>query len=145
MVFRFHLGRPGDYTVYLRARSRLAQVYALSAWDSGEYMAGVQTKRLFDGLSYGILVGMLVYNLALMLLFRDRVYAYYLLNCAGALLSIASFNGHVARYLWPDEPGLAEWTYVLAPAVDRGRGPVRAPFSWTWRATHRWWTGCCSA
>lgn len=117
MVYRFHLAQPGDYVIYLRAVSRLAQVYALTAWDTGEYMAGVQTKRLFDGLSYGILLGMLAYNLVLLVLFRDRVYAYYLLNCASALLTIASFNGHVARYLWPDEPLLAEWAYVLAPAA----------------------------
>ena len=117
MVYRFHLAQPGDYVIYLRAVSRLGQVYALTAWDTGEYMAGVQTKRLFDGLSYGILLGMLAYNLVLLVLFRDRVYAYYLLNCASALLTIASFNGHVARYLWPDQPGWAEWVYVLAPAT----------------------------
>ena len=117
MVYRFHLAKPGDYVIYLRAVSRLGQVYALTAWDTGDYMAGVQTKRLFDGLSYGVLLGMLAYNLVLLVLFRDRVYAYYLLNCASALLTIASFNGHVARYLWPDQPWLAEWTYVLAPAA----------------------------
>lgn len=116
MVFRFRLHTPGEYTVYLRAVSTIGQVYALSAWDTGDYLAGVQTKRLFDGLSYGILLGMLIYNLALMLLFRDRVYGYYLLNCFFALFSIASFNGHVARYLWPDQPVLAEWAYVLGPA-----------------------------
>ncbi|MDD0811397.1 sensor domain-containing diguanylate cyclase [Curvibacter sp. RS43] len=116
MVYRFRLQSPGEVTVYVRAVSRVGQIYALSAWDTGDYLAGVQSKRLFDGLSYGILLGMLVYNFALMLLFRDRVYGYYLLNCFFALLSIANFNGHAARYLWPDQPPLAEWSYVLAPA-----------------------------
>lgn len=117
MVYRFRLAQPGDYVIYLRAKSRLGQVYALTAWDTGRYMAGVQTKRLFDGLSYGVLLGMLTYNLVLLGLFRDRVYAYYLLNCAGALLTLAGFNGHVARYLWPDQPAMAEWAYVMAPAA----------------------------
>lgn len=117
MVYRFRLQEPGVYTVYLRASSRIAQVYALSVWDVGEYMAGVQNKRLFDGLSYGVLLGMLSYNLVLLLLFRDRVYGYYVLNCGFALLSLAGFNGHVARYLFADEPLSAEMVYVVAPGL----------------------------
>lgn len=123
-VFRFQPAAAGDYTLYVRAVSQVSQLYALSAWDTGEYLAASQGKRLFDGLCYGVLFGMLLYTLVLLFVFRERIYAYYLLNCGFAILSIAGFNGHAARYLFADTPGWSEPMLVIAPALWMGFGAL---------------------
>ncbi|MEY4268591.1 MAG: hypothetical protein RIS90_3126 [Pseudomonadota bacterium] len=116
-VFRIHLPHPGPYTAYLRLVSQTSQPYQLSAWDPASYLASRQDKRLFDGISYGVLLALLVYTMALALVFRDRSYGLYVLSCGFALLTVASFNGHAARYLFPDWPTAIELSYVAAPSL----------------------------
>jgi diguanylate cyclase (GGDEF)-like protein len=116
-VFRVRLPQAGGYTAYLRLVSQTSQLYQLSAWDPAGYLASRQDKRLFDGLSYGILLALLVYNLVLTLVFRDRSYGLYVLSCGFALLTVASFNGHAARHLFPDWPAGIELSYVVAPSL----------------------------
>ena len=116
-VFRLHLPQAGAYTAYLRLVSQTSQQYQLSAWDPAAYLASRQDKRLFDGVSYGVLLALLVYNLVLALVFRDRSYGLYVLSCGFALLTVASFNGHAARHLFPDWPAAIELSYVVAPCL----------------------------
>jgi len=116
-VFRIHLPQPGSYTAYLRLVSPASQPYQLSAWDPATYLVSRQDKRLFDGISYGVLLALLVYTMALALVFRDRSYGLYVLSCGFALLTVASFNGHAARYLFPDWPLAIEMSYLAAPSL----------------------------
>ena len=117
MVLPFQLPGPGTYRFFIRADSSVGQVYALRIWKPAEYLVSLEAKRLFDGICYGVLAGMLIYNLLLLLTFRERIYAYYLLNCAAALLTIAGFNGHLAHYLLPDWPGATLWLFSAAPVL----------------------------
>ena len=117
MSFPFRVQEPGLYTVYFRVHSDVMQVYAPRIWNETDYLVSTDGKRLFDGLTYGILLGMLVYNLLLLSIFRERMHAYYLVTCACAVLTLASFNGHLARYLWPDTPALPQYLYIAAPLL----------------------------
>ena len=116
-VFRVHLPAPGTYTAWLRVATRIPQSLALSAWDPAEYLVSRQDKRLFDGVSYGILATLLVVGLALSFALRDRTFGWYVVSCASALLTVTSFNGHAAHYLFPDWPTLVERSYVLGPTL----------------------------
>ena len=116
-MFRVPLRQPGIYTVYLRIASSTSQVYTMTVWDAGRLLVASQTKRLFDGICYGILLGMLVYNLALLFVFRDRTSVYYLLSCTAALLAVAGFNGHVAHYLLGEYPPWVKLSLVALPAM----------------------------
>ncbi len=117
MSFPFRVLEPGLYTAYFRVKSDVMQVYAPRLWNETDYLVSTEGKRLFDGLTYGILLGMLVYNLLLLSIFRERMHAYYLATCACAILTLASFNGHLARYLWPDAPALPQYLYTAAPLL----------------------------
>jgi diguanylate cyclase (GGDEF)-like protein len=116
-VFLVRLPEAGQYTAYLRLMSRTSQLYKVAAWEPAAYLASRQDKRLFDGLTYGILLALLVHNLVLAIIFRDWTYGFYVPSCGFALLTIASFNGHAARYLFPDWPTAIELSYVVAPAL----------------------------
>lgn len=117
LAMRLRLAEPGAYTVYVRLASDTSQSYALQAWELTDYLASRDGKRLFDGICYGILFAMLVYNLVLAGVFRDAAYSWYVLTCAFALLTLASYNGHAAHYLVHDAPAWAVRLNVLAPAL----------------------------
>lgn len=108
---------PGDYRAYARVHADLTHTVTPVAWDLRDYQYERAHKRLFDGICYGVLLTLLVYNLALTAVFRDRSYGYYVVACAFALLTLATFNGHAAHYLWPRNPWLIEHSYQVAPAL----------------------------
>ena len=116
-AFRVRLNAPGQYTAYLRVVSKTSQPLTLTAFDLPDHMAARQDKRLFDGITYGILLTLLVYNLALAASFRDRTYVHYVLASAAALMTLVSFNGHGARYLFPNWPAAIEASYVVFPSL----------------------------
>ena len=116
-VMRLLLPEPGDYTVYVRLQGGSAPIFDISAWDAAQYLQWRQHKRLFDGICYGILLALLVYNLALSFTFRDAVYGLYLGQCLMALLTLASFNGHAAHYLWGQWPGWQERGNVVPASL----------------------------
>lgn len=115
--FRVRLNAPGQYTAYLRVVSKTSQPLTVTAFDLPDHMAARQDKRLFDGITYGILLTLLVYNLALAASFRDRTYVHYVLTSAAALMTLVSFNGQGARYLFPDWPAAMEASYVVFPSL----------------------------
>ena len=116
-AFRVRLNAPGQYVAYLRVVSKTSQPLTITAFDLPNHMAARQDKRLFDGVTYGILLTLLVYNLALAASFRDRTYVDYVLASAAALMTLVSFNGHGARYLFPDWPAAIEASYVIFPSL----------------------------
>ena len=103
-AMRLRLDTPGRHVVYLRLLSRTSQSLEVSAWDTAAYVQSRQHKRLFDGITYGILLALLAYNLVLAFVFRREGYGLYTLTCAAALFTLASFNGHVAHYLLGSSP-----------------------------------------
>ena len=114
---RLQLPEPGPYTVYVHMVGGTASNLDLSVWDTMEYLQWRQHKRLFDGICYGILLAMLAYNLALACIFRNRTYGMYIGQCAFALLTLASYNGHAASYLWGDWPWWQERAHVVLPSL----------------------------
>ena len=116
-AFRVRLNAPGQYVAYLRVVSKTSQPLTITAFDLPDHMAARQDKRLFDGVTYGILLTLLIYNLALAASFRDRTYVDYVLASAAALMTLVSFNGHGARYLFPHWPAAIEASYVIFPSL----------------------------
>ena len=86
-LMRLQLPGPGTYTVYVRLQGEATAILGLSVWDTAEYLQWRQHKRLFDGICYGILLALLVYNLVLAGIFRDATYGFYIGQCAFALLT----------------------------------------------------------
>lgn len=137
---RIKLPEPGVYSVYLRVQTNTAKTLNLRVWDTARYLAARPQKLLFDGLCYGVLLALVLYNLALVRGWRDRSTAYYVLTGVAAFLTLATYNGHTAHYLWPDSPWWIERSYVLAPALWVGFSALfgaafladGAPTRWRW-------------
>lgn len=117
MAWRFRLPDTREYTVYFRVESTFARFYAASVWDLSDYLQATQDKRMFDGVCYGLLLGLIVFSTVMLLVFRETIYLWYLVSCASALLALAGFNGHTLRYPFAHWPEAAGFFYSVAPPL----------------------------
>ena len=117
MAWRFRLPGPGTYTVYFRVESTFARIYDVSVWEPADYLQSTQDKRMFDGVSYGVLIGLMVYGLVLFKVFGEGLYGFYMLSCACGVLALASINGHALRYPFAHWPAAAGFAYTAGPAL----------------------------
>ncbi|MFN4121643.1 MAG: diguanylate cyclase [Acidovorax sp.] len=117
MAWRFRLPDDGVYTVYFRVESTFARFYAARVWDVADYLQATQDKRMYDGVCYGLLMGLAVFSAMMLLVFREGIYAWYLASCIAALLALAGFNGHTLRYPFAHWPAAAGFFYSVAPPL----------------------------
>ncbi|MEO7391520.1 MAG: 7TM diverse intracellular signaling domain-containing protein [Ramlibacter sp.] len=104
-VLPVHLAPSADSTIYLRLRSEgtvsapatLWQPAALWRHDQGNYAA--------LSLYFGLLIGLLLYNLLLFISVRDIGYLIYVAFVASMGVGQAALTGLGAQFLWP------EWTW----------------------------------
>lgn len=117
LTFLLDLPQAGTYTVYLRVQSSIDQHMTPTLWHESDLHLARQHQRLFDGVVYGALVAFLFAALALWLSFREPPFAWFGAMSGAALLTLLSFNGHAAQYLWPNSPWWIEHSYVSFPAL----------------------------
>lgn len=91
-------------TLYLRLQSQGSIQAPLTLWSNTAYMEEQPSRIYVLGLIYGVLLGMLVYNLFIFLSVRDRSYLFYILYIASFGLYQLSVNGAAVEFLWPQSP-----------------------------------------
>ncbi|MDI2592155.1 7TM diverse intracellular signaling domain-containing protein [Pseudomonas sp. 681] len=99
-------------TVYLRLQSEGSIQAPITLWSSTAYLEDQPLRLYVLGLIYGVLLGMLVYNLFIFLSVRDTSYLYYIFYIASFGLYQLSVNGAAAQYFWPNNPW---WTNASTP------------------------------
>ncbi len=104
---------PGEQkTVYLRLQSEGSIQAPLTLWSSTAYLEQQPLRLYVLGLIYGVLLGMLVYNLFIYLSVRDTSYLYYILYIASFGMYQLSVNGAAVEYFWPNSPW---WANAATP------------------------------
>ncbi|MCU1770643.1 hybrid sensor histidine kinase/response regulator [Pseudomonas sp. 13B_3.2_Bac1] len=99
-------------TVYLRLASEGSIQAPVTLWSSTAYLEDQPVRLYVLGIIYGVLLGMLVYNLFIYLSVRDTSYLYYIFYIASFGLYQLSVNGAAVEYFWPDNPW---WTNASTP------------------------------
>ena len=99
---------PGSTTCYLRVRTASAMSIPLSIMSREDLFRRTMTDNWVNGLFYGMLIIMLVYNLFLFLTIRAKDYLFYSLYIAAFLMASVAIRGHGAQYLWPGTPLLSD-------------------------------------
>ncbi|WP_339530248.1 hybrid sensor histidine kinase/response regulator [Pseudomonas mucidolens] len=104
---------PGDHkTLYLRLQSEGSIQAPLTLWSSTAYLEEQPVRLYVLGVIYGVLLGMLVYNLFIYLSVRDTSYLYYIFYIASFGMYQLSVNGAAVEYFWPDNPW---WANAATP------------------------------
>ena len=96
---------PGQrQTVYLRLASQGSVQAPLTLWSAQSYLEAQPERIYILGLIYGVLLGMLFYNLFIYISVRDTSYLYYIFYIASFGLYQLSVNGAAVQYFWPNNP-----------------------------------------
>lgn len=99
-------------SVYLRLASEGSIQAPVTLWSSTAYLEDQPVRLYVLGIIYGVLLGMLVYNLFIYLSVRDTSYLYYIFYIASFGLYQLSVNGAAVEYFWPNNPW---WANAATP------------------------------
>ncbi|WP_213875432.1 hybrid sensor histidine kinase/response regulator [Pseudomonas sp. dw_358] len=99
-------------TVYLRLQSEGSIQAPLTLWSNTAYLEEQPSRIYVLGAIYGVLLGMVVYNLFIFVSVRDRSYLFYILYIASFGLYQLSVNGFAVQFLWPESPW---WANAATP------------------------------
>jgi len=106
IYFRLPLKAGETYRFFLRAQGRSGVILPLVMFDEEAFRQhSVREARVF-GLFYGLLGTMVIYNLVLLLLLRDRTYAVYLLLILTAAFLQLVLDGYARPLLYPNHGDL---------------------------------------
>lgn len=99
-------------TLYLRLQSEGSIQAPVTLWSSTAFLEEQPVRLYVLGLIYGVLLGMLVYNLFIYLSVRDTSYLYYIFYIASFGMYQLSVNGAAVQYFWPNDPW---WANAATP------------------------------
>ncbi|RBL64989.1 hybrid sensor histidine kinase/response regulator, partial [Pseudomonas sp. MWU13-2625] len=121
-------------TIYLRLASEGSIQAPVSLWSSSAYLEAQPVRLYVLGLIYGVLLGMLVYNLFIYLSVRDTSYLYYIVYIASFGLYQLSVNGAAVEYFWPNSPW---WANAATPFFIGSAGLFGSQFARSFLQTAR--------
>ncbi|MBD8527691.1 sensor domain-containing diguanylate cyclase [Pseudomarimonas arenosa] len=116
--FSQELHAPGRYEFYLRARSQSSMQIPLVWTRSAEYFERSQLTILGIGAYFGILAGLLAYNLILYISVRDRNFLFYVLYAASVGWMLLNLTGLGFQLLWPNAPDWNNLAVLLSMACS---------------------------
>ena len=104
---------PGKQKVYyLRINAVTTLQLNLYVYNRSAYIKIAGRQLVFYGIYYGIFTVLIVYNLFLFLILRDRSYLLYLFYILSYGAYQFSANRLASQYFWPTQGG---WTYTVLP------------------------------
>jgi signal transduction histidine kinase len=71
---------------------------------------------LFDGVYFGFIFLMFLYNLILYFLVKDKLYLYYVFYVLCMTMMMAHFKGYTFEFLWPETPQLNNYFSIIYTA-----------------------------
>ena len=86
-------------TLLWRLESEPMFEFKLTAWNPGTFAARDQHEQLFDGILYGILLVMSLYNFFLFLSTKEKSYLYFVLYSLSTTYLLAAQEGHLYQYI----------------------------------------------
>lgn len=113
-VLRVHLPDGPAHTLYLRVTSEGPVSVPARLWRPESLWAADQATFAALSLYFGLLLGLLLYNLLLFVTVRDRVFLYYVGFVAAMGVAQAALTGLGPRFVWP------EWTWWTNAAPNVG-------------------------
>ena len=116
-VFPLTLAPEEQNTLYMRVRTSGSHQVPMSLWQPEAFYQANERDMVGRSLFYGMLVAVIIFNLFLFTLLRERAYGYYVLTNITILILIASLHGTAFQYLYPSWPGVHERVTLLASGI----------------------------
>lgn len=112
-IFNLDLPPHSERTYYLRYASAGPINIGLSLSSPQTLLERISLEQLGYGFYYGAFISLVLYNLFMYLVVRDRAFLFYLLYVSCYGLYMAVHNGLTYQFLWPQSPRLANDSLLL--------------------------------
>ncbi|HET8706910.1 MAG TPA: 7TM diverse intracellular signaling domain-containing protein [Pseudomonadales bacterium] len=99
---------------YLRVKSTSALQVPMTLWDRETFEQRAQRDNILVGSYFGLVLGIMLYNLFLFATLREKRILYYVLWVGSATLFTAAYTGVAYEYLWPNAIYWNEKSVVFA-------------------------------
>ncbi|MDX1437805.1 MAG: 7TM diverse intracellular signaling domain-containing protein, partial [Anaerolineales bacterium] len=113
IIFNLHLPPQSQETFYLRFQSGASMTMDLKLWEKDTFLAASQVNQVWNGIFYGLLIGLFAYNLFLLVSFREATYLYFEILLGASILFFLSYDGFAEIYLFPDHYFLVRYSMPL--------------------------------
>ena len=112
--FAFKLAQGQHVRTLLRVQTDSSVQVPIAIYSDHAFLETHQRSQLGLGVYYGVLIGLLLYNLLIFMSVRDRSYPYYIGYVALFGLALACLNGISYQILWPTWPVWDDAVLLLA-------------------------------
>lgn len=107
-LFRLKLASEGITEVFLRIHSSTSIIAPLTLWRTDAFYQKSLRNSLFSGLIFGVFISLMLYNLFLFPVVKDKAYLWFSLYLGGFVFFQMAHQGYARLYLWPEFPVLAD-------------------------------------
>jgi len=104
-IFEFNILPGQSETIYLRVQSISSVQVPITFWHRDAFLRTSSKIQLLNGLFYGAMLLMILYQLFLFLSIRDKITFYYVLTLLTMVNVVAFFQGYSFLYVYPKSPG----------------------------------------
>jgi len=105
-IFPLNVPPRQEIILYLRVETTGTMTFPLEIINPTAFAERVTREQFINGLYFGLILVMIVYNFALYLSFKGQGYLYYVLFITSLGLALFSIMGLSYQWLWPDVPWL---------------------------------------
>lgn len=88
---------------YIRVQSTSALQIPMTLWDRDTFEQRTQRDNILVGSYFGLVFGIMLYNLFLYVTLRENRILYYVLWVGSGILFTAAYTGVAYQYLWPEQ------------------------------------------
>lgn len=92
--------------IYIYDHGASASNFPVALMSGSEFTSFSSALSVFHGMFYGIVLIMLIYNLAIYFATKDKTYLYFSLFAASLSAFLSTADGMGSLLLWPDTPGM---------------------------------------
>lgn len=116
VIFNFSIEPNQTKTVYLKITTISSVQVPVIFWSIESFQVASYKTQLINGLFYGAMFIMAMYQLFLFISIRDKSTAYYVLTLVAMANVIAFFQGYTFMFLYPYQPSLNDdWAALTGP------------------------------
>ncbi|MCB1190446.1 MAG: hypothetical protein KDK90_08440 [Leptospiraceae bacterium] len=90
--------------VYIRITTISEFFFRIKLWTLRKFSEYIHWEQYINGMYYGILLIMILYNLFIYFSVRDISYIYYIIGTTSLFFTLLSLDGLSYQYLWPNHP-----------------------------------------
>jgi two-component system, sensor histidine kinase LadS len=123
-VFKFSLQTDAVQRIYLRIQTSSSLQIPITIWQPEAFSNRAIHLQIFNGIFYGAMMVMILYQIFLFVSTRDRVSLYYIFTLLAMIHVVSFFQGYSFLYAYPEWPSFNKFMAILT-------GPVFLFFS-TW-------------